>query len=99
MTTGPLSMGLPEPLKTRPEGEGGCWGMLRASPGSPSPRCCPPSTPPPALTAPHMSLSPRPSVTPRELATVTVSLRSFSPLLEIFTGEALAHEMTLKFQP
>lgn len=67
MTTGPLSMGLPEPLKTRPGGGEGCWGMLRASPGSPSLLLTLHT-----VTASHrplVSLSHQPSVTHRELAT------------------------------
>ena len=66
---------------------------LRHSPGS---HGCSPSTPP-ALTQPSrpncpMSPSLQPLVTPRELATVTASLAVFPPLLETFTGKALAQE-------
>lgn len=93
MTTGPLSMGLPEPLKTRPEGGEGSWGMLRASPGSPSLLLTLHTTT--ASHRPLMSLSHQPSVTHRELATVTVSLGIFPPLPEIFTGEVLVQEITL----
>lgn len=43
MTTGPLSMGLPEPLKTRP---GGKQGVLENAQGQPwVSHCCSPSTP------------------------------------------------------
>ena len=42
-----------------------------------------------------MSPCPLPSVTPRELATVTVSLGAFPPLLETFVGKTLAGTMTL----
>lgn len=67
MTTGPLSMGLPEPLKTRP-GVGeeccGCSGPPWVS------HCCSPATPSPVPTRPShpncpMPSSLQPSVTPR----------------------------------
>lgn len=62
MTTGPLSMGLPEPLKIRP---GGGQGLLENAQGQPwVSHCCSPSTPcqdpshPPTLQMTHVPFPP-----------------------------------------
>lgn len=95
MTTGPLSMGLPEPLKTRPGGGQGCWKMLRASPGSLT-AAHPPHhyqlPPAPRIPNAPCPLPPHPSVTSRELATVTFSLGVSLPPLETFIGKVFAQD-------
>lgn len=87
MTTGPLSMGLPEPLKTRP-GDG--QGVLEETQGQPAPLPHHYQLP----RAPHILSTPcpHPSVTSRELATVPFSLGVFLPLLGTFIDKALAQD-------
>lgn len=92
MTIGPLSMGLPEPLKIRPGG--GQWALENAQ-GQPwASHCCPPPTPPPAPTCPHMpsTLSPSPSTLsyPQRAGYSDCPLGVFLSFLETFIGKALA---------
>lgn len=91
MTIGPLSMGLPEPLKTRPGGQQGVLENAQGQPGSliatnpPHQHQLPPALHIPKALCTQLSTQLSP-----ESCYMTISLGVFLSFLEIFIGKALA---------